>query len=1275
MAFATTQTINTALFRNLFFRNNDNSPISSLYILNTTGKGGTFWAKTVTPNDVSSFSSILQSVNSTFVSELSTFQTSFSLYSTIEFPTLISSFQSSFQSTTQYYIDLNSSLAIAFGDLSAQQTIQSNALQTSLILQTNQVYLSSVYIAQSTYDSYTNPSTFIQQISSLNSASQAAMSSISTGISVSNQSLTSTLTSYIQTNFSTAVVESNLHTAALVSSAVDTLLTTDELADYSTSYSVAQTFFFDILQSTYLSEYGIQSSTFSTLQTVTLSTLSDQLSTTQFLVNGAYSLYDLSTNLTSSIYDQVSSITTGIFLAQDQKLSGYFSTITDQISSISSVVLENAQIVSSLSTYVYDSVSTITYLNSTYYSQTQSLASTFSTINISTILGNVYDVFSLFEIFCNDLVISTTTSISFIQSTNYYSTILQNNSTTNNYFSTLFQDDFTQSTIRTVSTLANQFLSSYISSLYFSNPYIQSSIQSTVVGKTNEYNSTTRGVYQSQFSTATSLNQSSILNNLSTPTSVLLSTVSSIGNQYISTFISLGNSSIFGQSALFSTQFGIQSSLQTTLLNGQISTNSSFQTSQLLFSTLYQTLFSTVRTSSQQQSTLIQTQFLSSLTSYTQQFQTMLPSTSANYTAIQTYNATSELINIGTSTVQAYANYLDSLTATISTAAFSTLYTEQQITLQGTNYFGTMDFINYTNFNIRIRDPLLSGSTSSYSISYLSNATAGIPNKTGLILVDVSTPTSVYTNNGSKLRLNTYRWGLPTTIWSEFLPSISTAQYLAVYEYTIQDNIVYTNLMNIYPRLTHSALQLQTSTNTGVLNSYWRGSALTFSWSNYSYLPYNAIGLPAYRGEISVDILVNNTLFSNAGPFDFTVSTATIQLPYLTGGYTNPVPTTIRSYITGNTQQTQQINLFTVLPQFTNLSITPPAGNYLALAEVSAFTDTGSNAITSTNTALTDGSGSTNAQFQMQAMAFDGASSYLTIPNTPDLRVGTGDFTVEFYIYYIFRGDNTYPRVFSFGTYPTATFAFSIETGGPIVNRPSLVMGGTFYNFPNMTSSINNKWSHMAITRSGSILRFFLDGVVSPTTFIVPYNMTDAVNPLRIGAEGVVGSISLFQGFLTNFRYVNGTALYTTSFTPPTRPLQAVPNTQVLLLAQSPATVVTDSSGTGKTVTNTNVFYPTFPKANAFDLNPSTYMIGPSTVGVSTALTQFTANMQLQTTLSALSTIRIVNIDPTLRILGRTTTDASELANSILQVGTSVGSSNYISTIQLTSSAIQTFAF
>jgi hypothetical protein len=51
---------------------------------------------------------------------------------------------------------------------------------------------------------------------------------------------------------------------------------------------------------------------------------------------------------------------------------------------------------------------------------------------------------------------------------------------------------------------------------------------------------------------------------------------------------------------------------------------------------------------------------------------------------------------------------------------------------------------------------------------------------------------------------------------------------------------------------------------------------------------------------------------------------------------------------------------------------------------------------------------------------------------------------------------------------------------------------------------------------------------------------------------------------MANFRFVNGTAVYTSNFTPPTAPLTAIPNTQVLLqgfVDRSPNAFTVTSTG------------------------------------------------------------------------------------------------------------------
>lgn len=71
----------------------------------------------------------------------------------------------------------------------------------------------------------------------------------------------------------------------------------------------------------------------------------------------------------------------------------------------------------------------------------------------------------------------------------------------------------------------------------------------------------------------------------------------------------------------------------------------------------------------------------------------------------------------------------------------------------------------------------------------------------------------------------------------------------------------------------------------------------------------------------------------------------------------------------------------------------------------------------------------------------------------------------------------------------------------------------------------------------------------------------------------MANTTAAFSGQITNFRWVVGTAIYTTNFTVPTAPLTAVAGTQLLLSATTNADVVKDSSTASRTPTNTGVTF------------------------------------------------------------------------------------------------------
>jgi hypothetical protein len=102
--------------------------------------------------------------------------------------------------------------------------------------------------------------------------------------------------------------------------------------------------------------------------------------------------------------------------------------------------------------------------------------------------------------------------------------------------------------------------------------------------------------------------------------------------------------------------------------------------------------------------------------------------------------------------------------------------------------------------------------------------------------------------------------------------------------------------------------------------------------------------------------------------------------------------------------------------------------------------------------------------------------------------------------------------------------------------------GGTNVRVTVASTPQTNTWMHVAISRSGSNMRSFLNGTLVST-------VTSSVNtanssPFNIGAN--LNNLSPSTGYICDVRIIKGTAQYTATFTPPTAPLTAITDTQFL---------------------------------------------------------------------------------------------------------------------------------
>ena len=224
---------------------------------------------------------------------------------------------------------------------------------------------------------------------------------------------------------------------------------------------------------------------------------------------------------------------------------------------------------------------------------------------------------------------------------------------------------------------------------------------------------------------------------------------------------------------------------------------------------------------------------------------------------------------------------------------------------------------------------------------------------------------------------------------------------------------------------------------------------------------------------------------------------------------------------------------------------------------------------------------------------FDPSGDYLTATKNAAYEIGSGDFTVEAWIFPTEGGSLYNSGVFSYGASSSLNgylFGITGSNAGGTLNRVMFEYNydGTLYT---STSGVTlNAWNHIAVSRSGSNIYVFLNGNLQSTTSTSKTANTNAGDVSVIGSESYdPGSTNRnFRGYISNLRLVKGTAVYTAAFTPPTAPLTAITNTS-LLTCQSNRFI--DNSTNAFTITRNgdvsiqrfSPFNPTAPYAAGTD--------------------------------------------------------------------------------------------
>ena len=194
---------------------------------------------------------------------------------------------------------------------------------------------------------------------------------------------------------------------------------------------------------------------------------------------------------------------------------------------------------------------------------------------------------------------------------------------------------------------------------------------------------------------------------------------------------------------------------------------------------------------------------------------------------------------------------------------------------------------------------------------------------------------------------------------------------------------------------------------------------------------------------------------------------------------------------------------------------------------------------------------------------FDGTDDYLSVSSSADFSFGTGDFTVEYWLYVNgIPANNNAAYVTDFRGGNTNNFTFGILNNGGALKT---------YSWGNSTQVIGDTplstdtWYHIAHVRSGTTVTMYLNG----------FSDGSMTNGFSQGSTGIIigarhnTSQEFVNGYISNLRILKGTALYTSDFTVPTHELEVIGDT-LLLCCNNPDSAAAASYagiGTSKTIT------------------------------------------------------------------------------------------------------------
>lgn len=236
------------------------------------------------------------------------------------------------------------------------------------------------------------------------------------------------------------------------------------------------------------------------------------------------------------------------------------------------------------------------------------------------------------------------------------------------------------------------------------------------------------------------------------------------------------------------------------------------------------------------------------------------------------------------------------------------------------------------------------------------------------------------------------------------------------------------------------------------------------------------------------------------------------------------------------------------LPKLTNLSVDGQSSGETNFNKVSLLLPfDGSDTATSTSdesdnshtitfggTAQLD---TAQKKFGTASLLLDGDSDYIQVADHDSFDFGAGNFTAECWIRFAALGNNTIFSHWANGTASSMSYYLTYFNSSGIL-RLGYYLGGNLDSSYSWSPSTGT-WYHVALERSGTTLKVYIDGTSVISVSASTTALRDSEDPFRVGVfnDGSTGSPTLewyFNGHIDDLRITKGIARYGTNFTPPT---------------------------------------------------------------------------------------------------------------------------------------------